>query len=204
MTPPRRRPPSPPRMTDPRLASALSHPTRVHVLSVLNTRIASPRELAAELGEPVNNVSYHIEVLKDLDCIELEEERPVLGGRVVEHFYRAKRLQYIDDDAWNRLDMKGKWNVVMPIMRLSSKDINDAMEAGTFLDPDDNHISRTPMLVDEEGWEETKVVLAETLDRLLEIRENVEARCTIDDTAKTMAMKVQLFQFRSPDRDKDI
>lgn len=190
-------------MTDPRLATALSHPTRVHVLSVLNTRIASPRELAAELDEPVNNVSYHIEVLKDLDCIELAEERPKLGSRVIEHFYRAKRLQYIDDDAWERLDMKGKWNVVMPIMRLSSKDINEAMEAGTFLDPDDNHISRTPMLVDDEGWEETKVALAETLDRLLEIRENVEARCAAGDDGNTMAMKVQLLQFRSPDRDKE-
>lgn len=190
-------------MTDPRLASALSHPTRVHILSVLNTRLASPRELAAELDEPVNNVAYHIDSLKKLDCIELAEERPRLGGRVIEHFYRAKRLQYIDDDAWELLDMKGKWNVVMPIMRLSSKDINEAMEAGTFLDPDDNHISRTPMIVDDEGWEETKVALEETLERLLEIRENVEARCATSDDVRTMAMKVQLLQFRSPDRDKE-
>lgn len=191
-------------MTDPRLASALSHPTRVHVLSVLNTRIASPREMAAELDEPVKNIAYHIEALKNLDCIELVEERPQHGSRVVEHFYRAKRLQYIDDDAWEQLDMKGKWNVVMPIMRLSSKDINEAMEGGTFLDPDDNHISRTPMIVDDEGWEETKIALADTLDRLLEIRENVEARCALSDDANTMAIKVQLLQFRSPDRDTEI
>lgn len=59
------------------------------------------------------------------------------------------------------------------------------------------------MLVDDEGWEETKVALAETLDRLLEIRENVEARCAAGDDGNTMAMKVQLLQFRSPDRDKE-
>jgi DNA-binding transcriptional ArsR family regulator len=191
-------------MTDPQLAAALSHSTRVHILSVVNTRLASPKELAAELGEPVPNINYHVGILLELGCIELAEVEPRHGSRVSEHFYRAKKLQYLDDAAWEQLELQGKWEVVIPIMRLISRDVNEAMEQGTFLDPDDNHLTRTPMIVDPEGWEETKVILAEALDRLLEVKDNVKDRAEAGQEAETMAIKVELIQFRSPDRDKEV
>ena len=56
---------------DPRIVRALSHPIRHRVLVALNERVASPKELAAELGEPLGNVSYHTRVLAQLGCIEL-------------------------------------------------------------------------------------------------------------------------------------
>jgi DNA-binding transcriptional ArsR family regulator len=195
---------TPPPMTDPQLAAALSHSTRVHILSVLNTRIASAKELAAELDEPIQNLNYHMDVLLELDCIELTDSRQQRGGRVVEHFFRAKKLPYFNQEAWEQLELQGKWEVVIPIMRLISANVNEAMAGGTFLDPDDNHVSRTPMLVDKEGWEETKEALADVLTRLLEIKDNVNARYADGAEATTMAIKVAMIQFRSPDRDKDI
>lgn len=191
-------------MTDPQLAAALSHSTRVHILSVLNTRIASPKELAAELGEPIPNINYHIGILEQLECIDLAEEKPVLGSRVVEHFYKARKLPYFDQDAWDELELQGKWEIVIPILRLMSKDVNESMAGGTFLDPDDNHVSRTPMIVDEEGWEEVKEGLAEALDRLMEIKDNVRARREADEDRNTMAIKVEIIHFRSPDTDEGI
>ena len=193
-----------PPMTDPQLAAALSHSTRVHILSVVNTRLASPPELAKELGEPVPNINYHVNILLELGCIEVAESRPKYGTRVVENFYRAKKLQYLDDSAWEQLGLQGKWEVVIPILRLISGDINDAMAGGTFLDPDDNHVSRTPMLVDQNGWEETKDVLADALDRLLEVKANVEERAEDGEGTGTMPIKVELIQFRSPDRDRGV
>jgi len=192
-----------PPMTDPQLAAALSHSTRVHILSVVNALIASPSELAKELGEPVRNVSYHIEILEQLECIELVETRPKAGGRVTEHFYRGKVLQYLDQEAWDQLEAQGKWEVVIPIMRLISRDVNESLAGGTFLDPDDNHVSRTPMIVDAEGWEETKAILADALGRLMEVKETVKER-TVEDAPGTMAIKVEMIQFRSPDRDKEV
>jgi DNA-binding transcriptional ArsR family regulator len=159
-----------PNLTDPRLAKAMAHPTRVHIVSVLNTRLASPKELAGELGEPIPNVKHHMRTLLALGCIELAEKKPRHGGRVVEHFYRATKLPYFDDDTWEQLDLKGKWDVVMPIMRLVTRDINESLLAGTFMDPDDNHVSRTPMIVDDEGWEESKEVLV--------LRRRVNSRLT--------------------------
>src|SRR6478735_4774868 len=43
----------------------------------------------------------------------------------------------------------------------------------TFNDPPDNHLSRTPMTVDAEGWEEVLAELNATLDRLLDIQAQV-------------------------------
>jgi DNA-binding transcriptional ArsR family regulator len=201
---PRPRHPPIPNLTDPRLASALSHPTRVHILSVVNTRLASAKELAEELGEPVANIRHHIKTLIDLDCIELAEKKPRYGSRVGENFYRATKLQYVDDEAWELLDLKGKWDVVMPILRLVNKDLAESLIGGTFMDPDDNHVSRTPMIVDHPGWGETKAILADAVTRLLEVRENVAERTAADEDAETMAIKIEILHFRSPDWDKDL
>ena len=70
-----------------RLAKALSHPLRVRVLTLLNQRVASPSELAEELGAPLGNVAYHVRILLDLDLLELVSTTPRRGA--VEHHYRA-------------------------------------------------------------------------------------------------------------------
>ena len=72
---------------DPRIIKALGHPLRQRILQVLNTRVASPSEIAAQLDEPLGNVSYHVKTLLEYDCVELVETAPVRGA--VEHFYRA-------------------------------------------------------------------------------------------------------------------
>jgi DNA-binding transcriptional ArsR family regulator len=72
---------------DPRLIKALGHPVRVRALAILNERVASPSELAEELGEALGNVAYHVKVLEENGAIELVRTAPVRGA--LEHFYRA-------------------------------------------------------------------------------------------------------------------
>jgi DNA-binding transcriptional ArsR family regulator len=180
-----------------RLVTALSHPTRVHAMTVLNERQATPGEIAASLGEPVNNVTYHINVLLELGCIELVDVKPAHGGRVVEHFYRATHPAYIDLDGWEKLGENEKFGLVAALMRLVSDDIDEAMSQGTFYEPDDNHLSRSPMVVDPEGWGETRLLLEETVFRLMDIQENVKVRAG-DKGAEAMHIKVEMLQFRSP------
>jgi DNA-binding transcriptional ArsR family regulator len=45
------------------IVQALSHPLRARILSVLQEREASPKELAEHFGAPLPNVAYHIQVL---------------------------------------------------------------------------------------------------------------------------------------------
>jgi hypothetical protein len=187
----------PPTLISSRLVTAMSHPTRVHAMTVLNERAATPGEIAASLGQPVNNVTYHINVLVNLGCIELIEEKPARGGRVVEHFYRATQPSYLDLEGWKQLGENEKFGLTAALMRLVSDDIDEAMARGTFYEPDDNHLSRSPMVVDPEGWRETLAVLEQTVFGLMGIQDNVKAR-EGDKSPEAMHVKVEILHFRSP------
>ncbi len=86
---------------DHRLVKALGHPTRVRILAALNERVASPTQLAEEFDEGLSQLSYHIKVLKDLECIELVGTRPRRGA--VEHFYRAIARAHLGDPEWREI-----------------------------------------------------------------------------------------------------
>lgn len=186
-----------PDFVNPRLAAAMSHPTRIHTMAVLIERQASPREIATEIGEPLNNVTYHVKQLTKLGCIELVETSTAAGGRVVEHFYRASHRSYFDEDAWEELDDKEKYAVVNTIMRLMSEDIARAMRTGTFYARDDIHISRSPMALDEEGWREVAELLNETTKEMIAIEGRVADRCR-DEAPPAIHTKVEILQFASP------
>lgn len=183
-----------PRLVVPELTKALTHPTRNRVLAILTDRVASPKEIAKELDRTIRHVTYHLGVLEGLDCVELVRSEPAMGGRVVEHFYRATKRPWLDRQTWERLDEKGQRGVTATLMELVTEDIAEAMSSGTFDDPPDNHISRTPLTVDRDGWDEVVGELNSTLERLLDIQSRVNERAA----SETMLTKIEIIQFRSP------
>ena len=192
--------PKTPRLVVPELTKALSHPTRSYLLAILTERTASPKEMAKELDRTIRHVTYHLGVLEGLGCVELVRTQPAVGGRVVEHFFRAVKRPWLDRENWTQLDSKDQQGVTSTLMELVSADIEEAMSAGTFSNPSDNHISRTPLSVDQEGWEEVLTLLSSTLDELLEIQGRVSNRSTAD--TETMLAKVEIIHFRSPNSGK--
>lgn len=73
---------------DARVVKALSHPTRRRILELLQEReLASPVELAGDLGMPLGTVSYHVRRLESLGFIELASRTQRRGA--IEHHYRA-------------------------------------------------------------------------------------------------------------------
>ena len=86
---------------DQRLVRAIGHPLRLRLLTIFNERVASPSDLAAELGEPIGNVSYHTRILARLGCVELVKTKQVRGA--VEHYYRAVVRPVFSDDDWAEL-----------------------------------------------------------------------------------------------------
>lgn len=188
-------------LTDPRLAAATSHPTRVHVLSVLNGRRDTIQSIATELGVDPRHVGYHMKKLLELDCVELVgTDTTIRGGAAVQNEYTATRRPVLEDDAWEQLDDKTKRGITVTLMRLVSSEVDDAMESGTFYEPDDNHISRTPMTVDDEGWEETKDLLDRTSEKLLDIQERCTEREASEPT-NALTIRVMMMQFQFPKRD---
>jgi DNA-binding transcriptional ArsR family regulator len=70
------------------LLVALRHPLRREILrQMAGEEMASPREIASALGQPLSNVSYHVRVLADRAAITLVRTQPVRGS--MQHFYRT-------------------------------------------------------------------------------------------------------------------
>jgi DNA-binding transcriptional ArsR family regulator len=185
-----------PEFVSPRLAAAMSHPTRVHTMCVLLERTASPREVAEEIGERLNNVTYHVKQLQKLGCIELVRTERVRGGRVLEHFYRATQRLYFDEAAWQALGDKERLDLAGVTLRMISQDLASAMATGAFFS-DDAHICRSPMVVDADGWREITGLIERTTEELFEIEARVAKR-TADGAPTDVHTTVGLMQFRSP------
>jgi DNA-binding transcriptional ArsR family regulator len=188
-----------PDFVSPQLAAAMSHPTRVRVMSILTDRIASPRQMAAEMDEPLNNVTYHVNQLRELGCIELARSEPVRGGRVVEHFYRPCRRSYFDAAAWDSLTEKERYGVIAAILKMVSHDIATSMAAGTFFENGDAHASRSVMHLDPDGWQEVLELSERTVQELFEIEERVTERA-VDGEGPTINAKLDILQYRMPPR----
>ena len=186
-----------PEFISPRLAAAMSHPTRVRAMCVLAERTASPREISQEIGEPLNNVTYHLGQLRELGCIELVATEPAAGGRVLERFYRAIQRPYFDEEAWNELTELERLGVTSAVIKMIAKDVAAAMAAGTFFSDDGVHASRSVLAVDEEGWREIAALLERNTDEIFEIEERVAERTANGATASVNA-KLEMLQFRSP------
>jgi len=152
---------------DQRLVKALAHPLRVEILAILNERMASPNELSKELEEGLSQVSYHVKVLKDFDCIEMVKTEPRRGA--VEHYYRATERAFLTDSDWQTLPASIKPGVSASVIELALGDVVGALGAGTFDAREDRHLSWTPGVVDEQGWDESVELVNETLERIIAI-----------------------------------
>lgn len=188
-----------PDFVSPQLAAAMSHPTRVRVMSILTGRVASPRQMAAEMDEPLNNVTYHVNQLRGLGCIELVRTEPVRGGRVVEHFYRSCRRSYFDEAAWDALTEKERYGVIAAILKMVSQDIATAMAAGTFFQNGDAHASRSVLHLDADGWQEVIELTERTNREVFAIQDRV-ARRGAEGQPATIDAKLDILQYRMPRR----
>jgi DNA-binding transcriptional ArsR family regulator len=163
-----------PEVVDQRLIKALAHPVRAQALSILNERVASPNEIAKELEQGVGHVSYHINVLKQCECIELVGTEPRRGA--VEHYYRATTRIFLDDEDWRRLPASVRPGMSASLLQNVVGDAGAALSSGTFDAREDRHLAWTKMIVDEEGWRELNEAMAENLELVLRIQNDAAAR----------------------------
>lgn len=182
------------------VAKAFAHPLRVQILIILNERVASPNLLSQELDQSLNLVAYHVRVLEKYDCIELVDTKQRRGA--TEHFYRATRRQFLSDSEWARMPESLRPGLSGAMLKSVFDDIDDAMKTGTLDELEDRHLSRTPMVVDKQGWGETADLLRETLDRLLEIQANASERVAASGE-ETILAKVEMLHFKSPEPEAD-
>jgi hypothetical protein len=158
------------------LAAIVAHPTRARCFVILTERTASPVEIAQEIGKDVGHVGYHVRKLLQLDLIELVDERPVRGA--VEHFYRAIERAVVSEDEFAGQSVEEREVFTRYILQLVVADAARAMDAHTFDARANRVATRTPMLVDEDGFQELSELHTEVLERHMEIQARSAERMT--------------------------
>jgi hypothetical protein len=167
----------------------------VRILSSLHNGISSPNQLAQELGEPLGNVSYHVKTLLEYDCVELVKTEPRRGA--VEHFYRATERAFFSDADWAKIPASARKGISGVILESIGQDATKALMGGTIDARVDSHLSHTPLVIDEKGWDDVNELMADTLSRAIEIQEESASRLAKEKT-KPIATKLALLHFESP------
>ncbi len=177
---------------DQTLIKALSHPVRANALTILNQRVASPKEIAGELSEEIGKVSYHVKELRNLGCVELVDTAQRRGA--TEHYYRGVAQAYMDDAFWSTLSTAVRNGISVTGLKVLIEAARESVEAGTFDARVDRHLSCFSFSLDEKGWKEANGLLNETLERLTEIGTESEGRAAGEGIRATFG----LLGFESP------
>lgn len=147
-----------------KLVKGLSHPVRTECLTILAERTASPSQLAEILNHDLSNISYHVRTLVELGLVELVGEESVRGA--VAHYYRAVERPLASPAEWEQLPPQVKaafsahsWDVLL-------KCVTTAIDRGTFDSRPDRHLTRTPVLLDSEGFARISSLMDELLEAI--------------------------------------
>lgn len=178
------------------LVAAMSHPTRALAVTVLNERVACAAEIGREMKKSARHVSYHLKVLERLGVVELVKEEQVAGGRASAKFYRALVRSWYDPESWKQIDSGHQPGITAGILSACNADLAEAVKSGTIHRPD-NHLSRTPLLLDGSGYRELVDLLDGFLPQIIELQQQSANRISRDE--ESVLAKVHVIQFRSPD-----
>lgn len=157
-----------------KLAKGMQHPLRVEILGFMNERPWSPRELELETGKTLNDVSYHVKVLRELELIEETSSRPVRGA--TEHFYRAVVRAYVSPEMARHIPKSTEEMAGNIILREIDKDLGKAFKAGSVYRRDDWHGSWTPLLMDDQGCGEAERIAVQAVKDIIEVSERAASR----------------------------
>jgi DNA-binding transcriptional ArsR family regulator len=180
---------------DPRVVKALAHPIRIHILRVLQDRVASPREIADELDAKLPNVSYHMRTLERLGFVQLVSTTPRRGA--IEHHYRAVARLRITGKAWAQVPAIVKDAMVAATLDQIVSFVGASARIGGF-DRKDAHASRQPMVVDAQGFRELSDALDELLLRANEIEAASAKRLAAGDHKDEQSAGLVLMLFEAP------
>ena len=181
------------RQLDQRLAKALSHPLRQRILQRLNQGgVKSPNELSRDLGEPLGNVSYHVRILRELDCVELVRTEQRRGA--LEHYYRATAQPWLDDKQWARLPAAFRRKTLGRTLSELLESAGEASQAGGFDHPE-AVVNRVPLELDEQGWNDVVKLLDDTLESALAIQ--AESRKRQGEPGAAIHTELGILHFRT-------
>jgi DNA-binding transcriptional ArsR family regulator len=193
-----------PVLVDLRLLKGLGHVLRQHILLAAMQAEISPKEMSEALGEDLSQISYHVKVLRD-DCDGLiEETRTEQRRGAVEHYYRATEKTLLPAKAWRRAKKGARAVVGAGMASDLFNDLAEVLNAGKLQGADD-HIVRTPLVLDAEGRRNVRTI-AERATREAEEEQRAVARrmARAGNDSGANGYTFALFAFEAPWKPADI
>jgi DNA-binding transcriptional ArsR family regulator len=182
-----------PTLIDDRILTAQSHPTRAEILNILSEGPNSPSRMHKRMDVgSLQLVCHHVKILRDVGLIELVQIKEY-GGRK-EHIYRATKRQYFNLEEWLAVDPRFRDPLIGTILRQISDDTGRAAAEGRFSEIPDSHLSRAPIELDAEGWDEVVKALEVALESVLEAHARSKERAQVSGEA-LMVARVVIMQF---------
>jgi hypothetical protein len=153
--------------------------------------------MAKEFDESLPLVSYHVRILRELECIELVRTTPRRGA--IEHHYRALTRPFLDDDDWAQLPPSARKAVSNTVLTKALTDVRSAVAAGTFDDRADRHLSYSALLLDEQGWRSLIDRMNELLDWAIEEQAAAAGRRQDDESGGgEVRARLTMFSYSAP------
>ena len=154
--------------------------------------VASPSQLAIELGERLGNISYHVRILLGSGYVELVRTEPRRGA--LEHFYRATIGPGLDPEQWAELPATLRRSALIRTVAEILEDASKASCAGGFDGPE-AYASRADLVLDEQGREQLTELLAGTIDAARRIHSESAAR-GVEGAPLTIATELAILRLR--------
>jgi len=182
-----------------RLAIVYEDPLRLKIVGELYMREMSPKLFFEEFGGgSVPRVARHFDRLVEYGWLKLE--RTATGGPrrgAVEHFYRTTELAFFDEAAWAELPFPMRSAFSRTIFENLTERVETALSAGTFNRRAERHLTWTPVLLDELGWERVAAAFNAVFEAIVEEQERSKLR-TEGSGERPDLITVALGAFESP------
>jgi DNA-binding transcriptional ArsR family regulator len=181
---------------DQQLAALVGCSKTIEVLTVLTERTASPKELGSLLGLSIPVASHHAKKLASFGMVELVEERE--EGSAVEHFYRGVVRPLISNQVWRGLSVAERQRFSIWIVQLVLADAARSFDAALFDACPNNHLSRTAMLLDRQGYDEVAEIQDRALDEIFAV-EKLSGERIVAGSEDTAVVVAAMMCFELPD-----
>lgn len=155
-------------------AFAVGHEVRIEALTILNERVASPKEIAETLNIDLNKAGHHVKILLDEGCIELVKIEP--RGGSAEHFYRGVKRPELSDEEWEATPDPRRRKIVAAVFRNLIAEGLSAIRAGKMSADRFLRLSWKSMNFDAQARQEAADEQRESLERLKKIEEGAAHR----------------------------
>ena len=172
------------------LAHLLAHPLRQHLLFEYDEP-TSPSKVAARLGERVNVVSYHTDVLRRHGWIELVGTEQRRGA--TEHVYRSTGPRVIEDAVWAQMPARTRRAIILGALNAMASETKSAALAGGF-DHAKAHLSRCLLELDDSALDQVAATLRDTVSRVEQIAAEARDRAPTETARHELTIQC----FRTP------